>query len=331
MEPDTEKKALLHGVEIFSHLGDEELDILAEYSEFTTARASETIFSVGDPGVGLFIIADGEIVIRKATADGEPREIARYITGECFGELELMSNSSRTADAVATRDSRLLVFPRPGISFERIIEQHAVIFTGILHEFIATVARRIRSTNKLVSENSGWVRELRKQVYGDKLTGLYNRTFVDEEVGRIIAATTKSCVVIVKPDNFKEINDSFGHEAGDAALQYIARNLQDHTPDGCFAFRFRGNETGIAMPDQPHETGVALAETLRTSMADLDLHEVTGTERFRLSVSVGVAGFARAGRGKFVGDERGELIETAHRRVFLARDAGGNRVCTTDT
>lgn len=74
----------------------------------------------------------------------------------------------------------MLRIPGKSDSFREILENHPGIAAIILYEFLKIISGRIRNANSLVRENSALIQELKRQVYGDKLTGLYNKTFLEE-------------------------------------------------------------------------------------------------------------------------------------------------------
>ena len=243
------KLDLLKAVNLFAKLEERELAVVAENSGFYPYRKGDIIFQEGSFGDGLYVIREGEVLITKRRGDDETINIAQFIAGECFGEMDLLENKRMTATASAETDTVLLVFPARGIRFQDVLALHPDISASILHELMAVIAGRIRSTNRLISEKSQWVRELKNQLFYDKLTGLYNRTFLDEEFTRKIEEYgPETSIIMVKPDRFKAINDACGHEAGDKALRLIAFSIKSQIRHRDIAVRFRGDEFAVILP-----------------------------------------------------------------------------------
>lgn len=318
--------SLLRNSSIFEDLEESELTVLAGYSDFYDFEDGEHVFERGSVAQELCVIEQGAVVIR---SDGSgDLDIARFIAGEAFGELDLMGGTARTAAAVAEGRTRILLFPRRGLSLEEIIHEHPSLFARVLYRLIATVASRIRSTNKLISENAVWVQELRHQIHMDKLTGLYNDSYLSEEVRRLVAGGDTVSVMMVKPDNFKEINDTYGHEAGDETLKLMARTLQQIALPGESAVRFRGNELALLMPGTERNEARERAEEVQPAMNNVDVSSIIGTAEFSLSVSIGLASADewRTNDGTSAEEIAETLIQTAHERAFAARESGGNAV-----
>jgi diguanylate cyclase (GGDEF)-like protein len=259
--------------------------------------------------------------IVKEGEERKPIDLARFVAGESFGEQDFMSDSPRTASAVSDGDSRLLIFPARGSALDAVMAEHPTIFARVLHQLLAIVADRIRSTNRLVSENSSWVRELRQQVFGDKLTGLYSKSYLDDEfAGMLSRWRGETGLLMIKPDNFKLINDTYGHEVGDQALRILANRLKSLLRDGDIAIRYRGNENAVILPQTSEEQALAEAERIREEMKLANLSPITGGEQVPLTFSVGVAIYPTHGADNVT------LASCAHDAVFAARDAGGDQV-----
>jgi CRP/FNR family cyclic AMP-dependent transcriptional regulator len=109
-------------------------------------RAGEPVFFEGDPGLGMYIIQDGDVSIQVAGKDGERRELVVLSDGDFFGELALLDESPRSADAVAKSDCLLLGFFRPDL-FELIARKQELGIKIVL-KLAEIVAQRLRRTDK---------------------------------------------------------------------------------------------------------------------------------------------------------------------------------------
>jgi diguanylate cyclase (GGDEF)-like protein len=312
---------LLKTVELFTQLSEDEILILADHAEFLDFADGDEVFATNSTDRELFVIESGEVRIVKKGGDGHEIDLARFVTGESFGEQDFMSDSPRTAWAVSEGASRLLVFPARGSNVDAVMHEHPEIFARVLHQLLVIVADRSRSTNKLVSENSSWVRELRQQVFGDKLTGLYSKDFLDDEFAGLLGKWKgQTGFLMIKPDNFKLINDTYGHDVGDQALRILANQLKALLRDDDIAVRYRGNENAAILPETEFDEVVAEARRIQEGMKQADLSPITGGADVSLTFSIGVAVYP---------DDDGDnvaLASRAHDLVFQARDAGGDKV-----
>jgi diguanylate cyclase len=311
---------LLSSSALFSTFSRDELDFLAEKSEFLERGDGETVFDAGSPGDRLYLVASGSVVVL-SPEDGSA--LAELVAGDSFGELELLTGALRNARARAAGPTSLLAFPAGGASLREALFGRPEVAARIMRSFLLVVAGRTRKANALVKENSPWVRELKRQVYGDKLTGLLNKAYLEENLpGMLSASGAKGlALVMMKPDNFKEINDRFGHEVGDAALVLMAGELDKAVGKGGTAVRYSGNELAVAYPGMGRAAAQEAASALRQRLSSLDLARVVVDEPgIRLSMSFGIALFPEHGA------DAESLIKASAGLPLAARSRGGSLI-----
>lgn len=142
-------------------------------------------------------------------------------------------------------------------------------------------------------------RRYRELSLRDPLTGLYNRRHIDEQLARLLGPGSPPAasvsIALVDLDHFKRINDTFGHDVGDAVLRRVATLLQSAVPadgaralGGSFAARMGGEEFLLVLVDTAAELAVSLAEDLRRSIAGHPWEDVVGD--LPVTASIGVAG-----------------------------------------
>ncbi len=327
---ETKKSIVAHfrNTAIFSHLPDGDLDVLANHSSYQDYRKGDVIFEKGSLSRQLFLIDRGGVFItnspdsvyQKGSGMGE-QAIARFIAGEMFGEFEFFEEDNRTAFAVTEEDSRLLTFPGEGEDLEQFFDEYAHIFAKIYHKLISVNAMRQRQTHRLISEKSGWIEELKKQMFFDKLTGVYNRTYLEDELARNFEFLGEIfSILVIKPDNFKLINDTFGHEAGDGALQAITWKIQNLLRPGDFPVRYRGNEFIIVLPSTAVDGAYTIGRDILKEMNAFDIGAWMKRESLFQTFSIGVASYPEHEMAFL------ELVEKAFTRVFDQRELGGNGI-----
>ncbi|MBN2038744.1 MAG: GGDEF domain-containing protein [Spirochaetes bacterium] len=316
-----EKIQLLRNASLFSKLREVELEIVAAYSEYYPFKKGEVIFNEGGNAEELYVIKEGEILITRQKKNKGSIDVARLISNEFFGELNLFVRTPRTATATAIRDTTLLTFPMKEVDFKDVLQKHPEISARILHKFLAIIAGRIRNTNTMISEKTPWIRDLRRQLFSDKLTGLYNRTYVEEDLVSLLPKYGESTsLIMIKPDNFKEINDKFGHDAGDKVLRLIAIFLQSILRESDIGIRYRGDELAALLPDTETGSAMKMAEDIRSTITEMDISNATDGKLAKITVSVGVATYPYHATNSIM------LADRAHEKMFEAREKGGNRI-----
>lgn len=153
----------------------------------------------------------------------------------------------------------------------------------------------------------------------DSLTACLNRGAFTSKVSLLLGQrpARTGALLIIDADNFKAINDLFGHYCGDEALTIIARSIRTILRAGDLVGRLGGEEFGVYLPDVDQASAHAVAERIRRSV-NLAMFAPDGQQR-PLSVSIG--GVAFKGPARF-----SELFHIADQRLYGAKQAGRNRV-----
>ena len=254
--------------------------------------------------------------------DGAVRseEMARFVSGDVVGDFDFSRGAAYDAAATCVEDSAILAFPGDGLTMDDLVRERPDVSARILLRTVAMISSRVRSTQSLISENAPWVRELRRQMYTDAATGLWSRSFLDDELHRTLEPP--AIVVLCKPDRFKELCDTWTHAAGDAAMEKIAALLKDEARAmrRAWAVRLRSNETAIVAGGCKPEDAQALASRLAAAYRGIDLSAITGDSGFRLSASIAAAAWPRDGK-----DLR-DVVEQAYGLMTRAWKDGGDRV-----
>ncbi len=174
-----------------------------------------------------------------------------------------------------------------------------------------------------ISDRKALEEELSELATHDPLTGLNNRRemthLLEEEVARATRYSREVALLWIDFDHFKDINDSFGHAAGDAVL----RNVSDLLVDGIRAVdsvgRFGGEEFVILLPEMGVEEAREAAERLRQRVHETPIPLDTG-ESVPLTISIGIAVFPQHGRSPEA------LCAAADKAMYRAKQSGRNCV-----
>ena len=158
----------------------------------------------------------------------------------------------------------------------------------------------------------------------DKLTGLRNRRFFDQRLAEEIQRATRYAkplsLLLLDIDDFKRVNDTYGHAAGDLVLQSLGRSLPGQLRQVDLAARYGGEEFIIILPETDFVGAKLVGERIRRVVADTPVSLSDGRQ-INVTVSVGVACFPMCG------DKAESLIEHADQALYTAKHEGKNRVC----
>lgn len=168
--------------------------------------------------------------------------------------------------------------------------------------------------------------ELRAQAIRDPLTNLFNRRYLDETLDRELARAAREhypvCVIMLDLDHFKQVNDTYGHEAGDHVLKMLANTLVTRNRRGDFACRYGGEEFVVVMPNIAVNIAYQRAEELRVTLNSLAIPY--GQFCLNTTISIGIACYPSNG------EERESLLRAADRAMYAAKKAGRNHILTYD-
>jgi diguanylate cyclase (GGDEF)-like protein len=192
---------------------------------------------------------------------------------------------------------------------------------GGFPEESADLARSLAAQATVALENARLHRRVERQALTDGLTELANRRHLDEalasEIGRVGRFGGSLALIYADLDDFKAINDSHGHQAGDDVLRAFADVLRRAVREIDVPARHGGEEFAVLAPETDIEGAIRLAERIREEFASASVETVAGP--VAVTASFGVASFP---------DEPGlaELFAAADRALYQAKRAGKNCV-----
>jgi len=180
----------------------------------------------------------------------------------------------------------------------------------------------IEKAISLTCVNLDLKRQLQYDAIHDPLTGLYNRRYFEENLLREIMKSRRVPIVfnvlMIDVDNFKQINDKYGHQMGDEVLKAISNMFRHDVRVSDVACRFGGEEF-IIMMETSLEYGYKRAEQLRKNVAALTFH--TGDQTLsNVTISIGLAAYPKHG------DSMEALIKNSDEALYKAKSLGKNQV-----
>jgi diguanylate cyclase (GGDEF)-like protein len=189
-------------------------------------------------------------------------------------------------------------------------------FDDAERELVASLARQ----TGLSLENVGLHDRVRRQAVTDDLTGLFNHRRFQEVIASEIAAAQRYdrplALLLLDIDDFKAINDTYGHQQGDVVLREVARVLRDCSREIDEPARYGGEEMAVALPQTDLDGAYAIAERVRVAVEALAIPRLDGSGSLSVTVSCGVA----AGS-----DDKDALVADADAALYSAKRGGKNR------
>jgi diguanylate cyclase (GGDEF)-like protein len=219
-----------------------------------------------------------------------------------------------------SREGRFVVIPIAARDGER---GCLVIEAGAVSGELSTLCRIFGQQVGQALENL----TLWERATTDSLTGLHNRAFGAQRLDEVRALDLRrarpTSVLIIDVDRFKQVNDEFGHAAGDTTLRAVGNAVQRAARRSDVVARWGGEELLIVLPDTSAEMARLAAERVRS---EVSMVTVTHGERvICVTVSIGTATAASGDRQAMEW-----VVAAADRALYAAKAAGRDRVCEAD-
>jgi diguanylate cyclase (GGDEF)-like protein len=293
------------------------------YTGKVPLRVVEELFYAG---VGIIFLA---VLFSSLYLEDNPQQVQISLLGfhpwlPCFYVLIFLIYESRAA-LVRSVVFYLLAFagslpyalsplisgvePNHYVPLEQMYFANAVIIAMLF--FFARLKERLREVEVTA-------KRMTRLAQTDPLTGIANRRRIEEALDREVEAAAANshrlALITFDIDNFKQVNDAFGHDVGDELLVEVTRAVRPHLRAGDHFGRWGGEEFIIVAPEMSLENAWKLANRIRSVLEDHDF-DPAGT----LSASFGVSEFRP-------GDSRTTLVKRADVAVYRAKTGGKNRV-----
>lgn len=162
-------------------------------------------------------------------------------------------------------------------------------------------------TNSLLRE------ELERMVITDHLTKLYSRNYLDKRIKQSMGEDQQGTFILIDIDNFKQINDNYGHQVGDEVLVQVAKIIKNNIRGSDIGARWGGEELAIYLPKVPLHIGATVAERLVKKVCEQSHPNVT--------ISCGISHWEKTQDDNFQ-----NLFKRADRALYKAKETGKNKV-----
>ncbi len=181
---------------------------------------------------------------------------------------------------------------------------------------------QVRLAEKQIESLKLELEQLREQVHTDPMTGAFNRRGLDavylREAARADRNENMLCAILIDLDNFKYINDIYGHQFGDAALIHFAKVARQTLRPSDVVARYGGEEFVILLPDTTVESAVWVMQRLQNNFSRKALSDMEDNP-VRITFSGGIA-------ARQFHENQKSLIRRANEALYLAKNSGKSRI-----
>jgi diguanylate cyclase (GGDEF)-like protein/PAS domain S-box-containing protein len=288
-------------------------------------RALVTLQSIGDGvittdefGVVDYLNPTAERLLRVGSGQAlgkHYREVLRLVdeaTGESLGDLVRMC---LTLDAGTVHVDEGMLLQDDGSRY------HLKVTAAPMRDHFGHVVGAVLALHD-ITEVMGMARQLSYQASHDMLTGLYNRRVfekrTEEKLREAQAGGGSSVLFYMDLDQFKVVNDTCGHQAGDELLGQIAQLMQQRVRDTDVLARLGGDEFGVLLEHCPLDKACLIAEGIRAAVRDYRF--AWDDKSFDIGVSIGVVPIV-ADSGNLA-----DVLAAADAACYVAKDHGRNRI-----
>lgn len=296
----------------------------AEQAMVPLAKAEQSFRDISnDRGLAELYLLKSEVLAAQGLWQESTNVLKSYIS--LHSELDSKLQSYRTtemrtrfnADRMAKENQRLLESERLKEQEVQILQQNRLLQLAVL--ILASIIIFIMAI--LAYKQTGRSRQFQKIAHTDHLTQLANRRYTYQRGEALFNQAKHSgvpmSVILFDADNFKDINDQFGHDGGDKVLQHLASVSQTLIREQDLLGRIGGEEFLLLLPETSREECLKIAERLRQTLAESSPEALA--DESRVTISAGVATLNTE-------LQFSELLKLADNALYRAKNKGRNRV-----
>jgi diguanylate cyclase (GGDEF)-like protein len=301
---------------LFRGVSVEDLVHLIAECDLFTALSNQTLIQFNTRNQYFYVVLTGSLNVY---LDDEINE--HYISllpGDCAGELSILDGAFTSARVAAASDSRLLRINEETL-WRLVRASH-----GFARNLLFLLAKRLRNDNVAIINGIRQQHELEYIANVDGLTGLFNRrwmnVFFKRQITRALNDNKPLALLLADLDNFKQINDTYGHLVGDEILFAVASVLTQQIRPSDLLARFGGEEFALILPDTSIVEANQIAERVRLAIETSLFKMDNGVDQdIHLTISIGITCL-------MLGDEMNNLLTRADIALYQAKENGRNRV-----
>jgi diguanylate cyclase (GGDEF)-like protein len=270
---------------LFREISLESIEYLLNICQVIEFTLGKVILSPNKFNSCIYIVLSGRLGVHLGNPEGSPHVV--FEAGDCVGEMSILDGKPVSAYVISQEHSRLLM-----------IHQEALwalvnISHGVARNILYILAGRMRYSNEALITSNKLQEESEHAAHTDGLTGLHNRRWLSDsfkrQMQRCELSNLPCTVIMLDIDNFKQINDRFGHIAGDRILCTVSQVLLNTMRPADLIARYGGEEFALCLPDTSTEDSSLIAERLRIAISEAKTFAEDGKQLPSVTVSIGIA------------------------------------------
>ncbi len=307
---------------IFSEFDNDELAIIERYFTLKRYKKGDIIIEQNCVKKELFIIIEGKIVsamIRPGSIEGRHKE---HEPGDFFGEMSLLGERASFDSYSADKDSHLLTIQEKELI--ELIENNSVIAVKFISKLLSLIIQRLSDSSKFLADVVQWGEDASRRVITDTLTGIYNRAFLEDALDNFFKISKNNkkslSLIMLDIDNFREINEVVGHEAGNNLILESVGLINNIVSSQGIMARYGGDEFSILLPEANLKKAKKIAEKICSTVEKHDFSKHFKGEKISITTSVGISSFPETAT------ELNTFKERADSSLLRAKELGRNRV-----
>ncbi|WP_017726561.1 sensor domain-containing diguanylate cyclase [Halalkalibacterium ligniniphilum] len=314
-----QSRKLIHDLQLINETS-QQLNSNLRLADTVTFMSKQMKQAFGAEEVGFLLFQNGELTVLEGSTPLFQKEVTKQKLSMFVNEIQKNKDAVYIGDSEQHEEIRFgpyrSILALPMVQSEELKGLVLVVHHEPYH-FTFEDFKLIQSLihhSTLAFMNSMLHEELEKMVITDYLTRLYSRNYLDEKIQESIAKDPQGAFILLDIDNFKEINDSFGHKVGDDIIIQVATIIQQSIRDEDIAARWGGEELAVYLPKVEEVIGYKIAQRIVKAVAMKTNPNVT--------VSCGLSVWHQ--RDEEISSQR--LFEQADKRLYFAKESGKNRV-----
>lgn len=292
------------------------------------SRALQQLVSIANANAGAILIdISGELQLLSSTGIIKPELLAENplvqdaLSFDKRENIKLPTDINLDGVIAEFRPREVIIEP---IKYKQI--PLGIIVLASVYEFLPEIHNSLDLFSQglaLALNNALTHDQVQKLAAIDPLTNIYNRRFglirLHEEYARAIRHQQALGVMMIDVDDFKKINDTFGHSVGDRVIYHIAKVIRSAIREGDIAMRYGGEEFLCVIVGASTEDVHKIAEKILRMIKDSVIRH--GQQSIKTTISIGIAAYPE----DEINSEQ-DLIEFADKALYMAKDMGKNRI-----